>query len=145
MRRSASSSKAEQPLAGAATELRVRYGETDAMGWVYYGNYLLYFEVGRTELMRAIWTSYRSLEEQGMRLPVIEASCKYHQGARYDDRLRVETELVIPTVLRIRFCYRIIRADDSILLASGHTDHCFVSAAGKPIRIPGELLERLGA
>jgi acyl-CoA thioester hydrolase len=132
------------PLCAAATELRVRYGETDAMGWVYYGTYLLYFEVGRTELMRSAWTSYRSLEERGMRLPVVEAACRYHFGARYDDLLRIDTELFIPSPVRLRFHYRISRATDARLIASGHTEHCFVGESGKPIRIPHALLDRFG-
>lgn len=115
------------------------------MGWVYYGTYLTYFEVGRTELIRAIWTSYRALEERGMRLPVVEARCRYHEGARYDDIVRVETALILPSAFRIRFQYRLTRATDNATIATGHTDHCFVSAIGKPIRIPQELLDRVHA
>ncbi|MBU1983916.1 acyl-CoA thioesterase, partial [bacterium] len=98
-------------------ELRVRYGDTDAMGWVYYATYLTYFEVGRTELIRKVWRSYRDIEEHGMRLPVIEAGCRYHQGACYDDVLQIESCMTLPSVVRVRFDYRIFRLDDRRLLA----------------------------
>ncbi|MBL0062864.1 MAG: hypothetical protein IPP40_15605 [bacterium] len=73
------------------SRVRVRYAETDAMGWVYYACYLHYFEVARSELIRGIWKSYRKIEEDGLRLPVIEAGCKYVSGAQYEDELDVET------------------------------------------------------
>lgn len=115
------------------------------MGWVYYGTYLSYFEVGRTELIRTIWTSYRTLEDQGFRLPVAEAFCKYHCGAKYDDLLTIETGLYLPSAYRIRFHYRIVRRADSELIATGHSDHCFVDNRGKPIRIPAALQQAAAA
>ncbi|MFZ5432490.1 MAG: acyl-CoA thioesterase [Calditrichota bacterium] len=139
MKRWGSGSKAEIREVKAATTIRVRYGETDAMGWVYYAKYLDYFEVGRTELIRDIWKPYREIEEKGMRLPVIETGCRYIYGARYDEVLTIESVMTLPTAYRIRFDYQIYRDTDRKLLAEGFTEHCFVSSNGKPIRIPQDL------
>lgn len=115
------------------------------MGWVYYGTYLTYFEVGRTELIREIWRSYRELEDDGMRLPVVEVQCRYLLGARYDDLLRIETALSLPSAYRVRFAYEVVRDADGVAVARGFTDHCFVGTDGKPIRIPDKLKERAKA
>ena len=72
-------------------EQRVLYGDTDSMGVAYYANYLRWFEIGRTELFRRVGSTYRLLEEQGCFLPVYEAYCRYHNPARYDDIIRIET------------------------------------------------------
>lgn len=119
------------------TSVRVRYAETDAMGWVYYGNYFGYFEVGRTELIRKVWKSYREIETGGLRLPVVEASCRYYRGARYDDEVTILSRLSLPTALRLRFDYSLFC--DEMRIAEGMTIHCFVGATGKPIAIPQEL------
>lgn len=145
MKKSASSSKDDAPLKSAQHEIRVRYGETDAMGWVYYGAYLSYFEVGRTELMRTVWTAYRTLEESGQRLPVVEAFCKYHHGAVYDDLLLISTDLFLPSSARIRFEYNLCRIVDQKLIATGYSEHCFVDPLGKPVRIPEALIARAKA
>ena len=79
--------------------IRVRYGETDQMGYVYYGNYALYYEVGRVELLRKLGISYKDLEQQGIGLPVLSLDIKYIKPARYDDLLTIKTSvLVIPSV-----------------------------------------------
>jgi acyl-CoA thioester hydrolase len=92
------------------TEVRVRYAETDQMGIVYYANYLVWFEIGRVELMRSLGLAYSQLEtEHQCILPVIEASCRYRSPARYDDEILIETR---PSLLRgsvIKFAYRILR------------------------------------
>ena len=75
------------------SELRVRYAETDQMGVVHHANYLLYCEVGRTDFLRSLGTSYADLEKEGVRLPVAEVTIRYHASARYDDHIRVETTL----------------------------------------------------
>src|SRR5438477_12860319 len=77
-------------------ELRVRYGDTDQMGFAYYANYLRWFEIGRAEMMRAMGKSYRELEESGVSLPVMEAWCRYREPARYDDALAIETGILRP-------------------------------------------------
>ena len=110
------------------TEVRVRYAETDQMGVVYYANYLVWFEVGRVELLRSLGFSYSMLEtEHECILPVVEAICRYRSPARYDDRIIIETR---PALLRgsvLRFAYRILRkakdGKEPKLLAEGETTH----------------------
>jgi len=110
------------------TEVRVRYAETDQMGIVYYANYLVWFEVGRVELLRALGFSYSMLEtEHECILPVVEATCRYRSPARYDDRILIETR---PALLRgsvLKFAYRILRKAppgvEPTLLAEGETTH----------------------
>jgi acyl-CoA thioester hydrolase len=110
------------------TEIRVRYAETDQMNVVYYANYLVWFEVGRVELLRKLGFSYRQLEEEhGCILPVIEATCRYSYPARYDDQILIETS---PALLRgpvLKFAYRILRKAEEgaepTLLAEGETVH----------------------
>lgn len=120
-----------------ATTLRVRYAETDAMGVVYYANYLVWCELGRTEWIRAHGVSYRELEERGILLPVTHAACDYRQSARYDDPIRVETTVTRLTRAGVAFAYRILRAesDPPALLAEGRTEHVFLSRAGKIVRL----------
>lgn len=110
------------------TAVRVRYAETDQMGIVYYANYLVWFEIGRVEVLRTLGLSYRELEtEHGCILPVVEATCRYRAPARYDDEILIETR---PALLRgsvLKFAYRILRkdADGAVqtLLAEGETVH----------------------
>ena len=110
------------------TQVRVRYAETDQMGVVYYANYLVWFEIGRVEVLRTMGFSYRQLEqEHGCILPVIEATCRYRAPARYDDEILIETR---PALLRgpvLKFAYRILRKEqdgaEPTLLAEGETVH----------------------
>ena len=110
------------------TEVRVRYAETDQMGIVYYANYLVWFEIGRVELLRSLGLAYSQLEiEHQCILPVIEASCRYRSPARYDDEILIETR---PSLLRgsvIKFAYRILRkapeGTEPTVLAEGETVH----------------------
>ncbi|MGA3082095.1 MAG: thioesterase family protein [Terracidiphilus sp.] len=110
------------------TEVRVRYAETDQMGIVYYANYLVWFEIGRVELLRSLGFSYSALEiEHQCILPVVEATCRYRSPARYDDRILIESR---PALLRgsvIKFAYRILRkapeGEEPALLAEGETVH----------------------
>jgi acyl-CoA thioester hydrolase len=110
------------------TEIRVRYAETDQMGVVYYANYLVWFEVGRVELFRALGFSYKLLEsEHQCILPVAEAACRYRSSARYDDLILVETRPALVRGPVLKFAYRILRkAVDGVeptLLAEGETTH----------------------
>lgn len=91
------------------TELRVRYAETDQMGVVYHAHYLVWCEVGRTDFIRALGVPYAEMERQGVRLAVAEATVRYHAGARYDDRIRVETRLTEVRSRMVTFAYRILR------------------------------------
>jgi acyl-CoA thioester hydrolase len=106
------------------TEIRVRYAETDQMGIVYYANYLVWFEIGRVELLRSMGLAYSQLEtEHECILPVVEATCRYRSPARYDDEILIETR---PSMLRgsvIKFAYRIVRKANQELLAEGETVH----------------------
>jgi acyl-CoA thioester hydrolase len=113
----------------ASTEVRVRYAETDQMGIVYYANYLVWFEIGRVELLRSLGLAYSQLEKDHQCiLPVVEATCRYKSPARYDDRVVIETR---PSLLRgsvIKFAYRILRepaeaGQERKLLAEGETVH----------------------
>ena len=119
--------------------VRAIYGDTDAGGIVYYGNYLRWFEAGRTELMRRKGFSCRDvMETGGVLLPVIEAGAKYHAPARYDDVLRVHAEIREFRGVRLTFGYRIER-EDGALLVTGHTVHAFTGREGRPVRPPGSF------
>ena len=112
----------------------VRYAETDMMGVVYHGNYLPWFEVGRTTLLKEMGLAYRQLEADGYRLPVLEVSAKYFRPAVYDDTITIVTTLREKPVLRIRLEYEVRRGDE--LLATGWTVHAFIDREGKPVRPP---------
>lgn len=109
------------------------------MGVVYYANYLVWFEVGRADLMRTLGRTYRQLEEEGIILPVIEAHCEYRQPARYDDEIEIRTSGALVGRVRVKFLYDIVRRADGVSLASGHTIHAAVDMEGKPCRLPGDL------
>jgi acyl-CoA thioester hydrolase len=119
-------------------EIRVLYGDVDQMGFVYYANYLRYFEAGRGEFLRAHGRSYRDVESQGLRLPVIEARLSYRAPARYDDLLRLETELTHAGGATFRFVYSVRR--DEAELVTGETVHACLNARGKPTRVPSEIV-----
>jgi acyl-CoA thioester hydrolase len=121
----------------------VRYGDTDQMGFAYYANYLRWFEIGRAEMMRALGSSYRAIEESGIWLPVLEARCRYLKPARYDDLVIVATGVIEQRRASVRFGYRILRETPvDELLAWGITEHCFMSPDGKPGR-PSDTLAGL--
>jgi acyl-CoA thioester hydrolase len=123
------------------TQVTVRYAETDMMGIVYHGSYLPWFEIGRTNLLKEQGIPYRSLEAEGFRLPVLEASLKYHRPAVYDDTVTVVTTLREKPALRIRLDYEIYRGDE--LLVTGHTLHAFIDRTGKPVRPPASFTQRM--
>ena len=112
----------------ATTHLRVRYSETDQMGIVYHANYLVWFEVGRSELFRELDLPYTQFEEQGLGLAVIEASCRYRQPSRYDDELAIVTEIDKMSSRTVSFSYRVYR--EETLLAEGRTIHVFINKDG---------------
>ena len=119
------------------TQLRVRYADTDQMQIVYNGKYLEYFEVGRTELLRAFGLPYSTFEQHGYRLPLIEAYCRFVSPARYDDLLNIESSVQDFRSPKLRIDYRIFRVTTKTLIASGHTVHAFVRIdTGKPVRPP---------
>jgi acyl-CoA thioester hydrolase len=118
----------------------VRYAETDMMGVVYHANYLPWFEIGRTGLLKEIGIAYRDLEAAGYRLPVLELAAKYLRPARYDDVLEVTTVLREKPLVRIRLEYEIRRGEE--LLATGTTTHAFVDREGGIVRPPAWVVER---
>ena len=118
------------------SRLRVRYAETDKMGVVYYTNYFVWFEVGRTDLLRSAGWSYREMELEGFALPVIDARCTYRESAKYDDDIEIRTigELLSP--VRLQFNYDVVRMADEAALASGLTVHASLDRTGRPCRLP---------
>jgi acyl-CoA thioester hydrolase len=120
----------------------VRYAETDMMGVVYHGNYLPWFEVGRTTLLKEMGLAYRQLEADGYRLPVLEVTAKYFRPALYDDTITIVTTLREKPLLRIRLEYEVRRGDE--LLATGSTVHAFIDREGKPVRPPATAVALFG-
>ncbi len=125
------------------TSTRVRYPETDRMGVAHHTHYLVWFELGRTELMRDIGCAYGDLEEQGVFFPVVEVGARFHRPARYDDLLEIETRIARLRGARVRFEYSIYRAADGILLATGFSEHAATGRSGRPLRLPDSLRRRL--
>jgi acyl-CoA thioester hydrolase len=119
--------------------VRVRYAETDKMGVVYYANYFVWFEVGRTDWLRALGSTYRELEHEGIILPVIEAHCEYHRPSRYDDELEVRTEGRMLSPVRLEFSYTVVRREDEEVTASGRTVHAALDPSGRPCRLPDRI------
>lgn len=119
------------------TELRVRYQETDSMGVVYYGNYFAWFEVARTEYLRALRLSYRKMEEDGIYLVVASASCQYKYPARYDDIVKVQCWISEIKNSSLKFEYKLFV--ENRLIATGESVHVFTNKAWRPTRIPEEL------
>jgi acyl-CoA thioester hydrolase len=128
-----------------ATELRVRYAETDRMGIVYYANYLIWCEVGRVEFMRALGGSYAALEAQGYGLAVAEATVRYLAPARFDDLVRIETTLVGVRSRAVTFDYVISHAETGTRLATAHTALVSVDGTGRPTAMPSDFRARLEA
>jgi len=123
--------------------VRVRYADTDQMGFAYYAHYLRWFEIGRAEMLRSLGTSYRSVEEAGTSLPVVQAHCRYLRPARYDDLIVIETGVLRLSRASVRFAYRVLRETGEEKLALGITEHCFMDRDGKPGRPSAELAELL--
>lgn len=121
------------------SRVRVRYAETDKMGVVYYANYLVWFEVGRTDLLRDAGWSYREMETDGYALPVIEAHCAYRAPAKYDDDLEVRTTGAMLSPVRVEFSYEIVRPADNATLVTGTTVHATLDRDGRPCRLPDRV------
>ncbi|SEM97214.1 acyl-CoA thioesterase [Lihuaxuella thermophila] len=130
------------------TTLRVRYQETDQMGVVYYANYLVWFEVGRSDFIRNQGYSYQLFEERGLLLPVVEVQCKYLAPARYDEEIVVLTRLAEFSGGKMVFEYRIMRAEDRKLLVTGMSKHLWVNKEMKRVNIKHlypEVFDKLAA
>jgi acyl-CoA thioester hydrolase len=118
------------------TTYRVIYGDTDNMGQAYYGNYYRWFEIGRSEMFRALGLPYKAVEDNGIFLPVSESHCKYSTPARYDDILVIETSLDTKRKAGIKFDYTIYQEDGQTIIARGYTIHPCVNGDGKVVRPP---------
>jgi acyl-CoA thioester hydrolase len=121
------------------SRIRVRYADTDQMGVVYYANYFVWFEVGRTDLLRTSGWSYREMEADGFSLPVIDAHCAFRVPARYDDEVEVRTRGNLLSPVRVQFTYEIVRTADQALLATGTTVHAALGRGGRPSRLPDRV------
>ncbi|MCC7510463.1 MAG: acyl-CoA thioesterase [Planctomycetes bacterium] len=121
------------------TQVRVRYAETDQMGVVYHSNYIIYFEIGRTEAMRQIGITYADLEQRGYVLAVIETHANHKASAKYDDLLTVRTWLREATKTRLRFEYAVLNGDS--VLTTGHTVLAFLGKQNgmRPVRCPEDV------
>jgi len=117
-------------------QVRVIYGDTDQMGVVYYANYLRYFELARSDFLRAHGRSYREMEAEGLALPVVEATCRYLASARYDDVLLVGIEVPSVTRVTLTFRYEVTREAEPGVLCTGSTVHACLGRNGRPARLP---------
>jgi acyl-CoA thioester hydrolase len=120
--------------------LRVRYADTDRMGWAYHGEYFRWFEIGRAEMLRTLGRSYRDIEDDlGVRLPVRDARCRYLKGARYDDVVAIETGVEARSRAGVTLAYRLSPAEGGTPFAIGRTRHFFMDREGRPMRPPAEI------
>ena len=125
------------------TTVRVRYSETDQMQYVYYGNYATYYEVGRVEVLRQLGMSYKSLEESGIMMPVLETHSYYHLPAKYDDLLTIKITIPQLPLVKIKFEYEIFR-EDGRKIHTGDTTLAFIDMkSGKPRKAPEKMRELL--
>jgi acyl-CoA thioester hydrolase len=120
--------------------IRVRYAETDRMGVVYHTNYIIWFEIGRTEFCRSAGIPYRQMEDEGILIPVTGVDCLYRRPARYDDGVKIRTRMGEVGSRGLTFFYEILGEDGS-LLAEGSTRHLFTDTASRPIQIPEKVRE----
>ena len=131
---------------GFITKIRVTYRDTDQMGFVYYANYLVWFEMARTEFLRESGVSYKDLEKEELFLPVIHVACNYKSPAKYDDVVRIETKVTELTNVKMTFEYNVFCESDNTHLAAGITKHVFINKKqkilkkGKRIK---EILEKI--
>ncbi len=127
----------------AETQLRVRYAETDQMGYVYYGNYAMYFEVARVEALRGIGFSYRKMEEEGVMMPVLESHCQYLRPGKYDELLTIKTMIPELPGVKIKFQYEVYN-EKGVLINKGRTVLTFLKKdSHRPCRPPQYLLDLL--
>ena len=129
-----------EPLAAGRTAVRVRYPETDRMGVVYHAHYWVWYELGRTELMRELGLPYAEVEQRhSLFFPVTKLGGRYLAPARYDDRVTVRTRLVSVGGARMRFEYELYEDPGDRLLATGFTEHAVTGIDGRPRRLPAEI------
>ncbi len=136
--------KPQTPPITSTSTLRVRYAETDQMGIVYYANYFVWFEIGRTDFCRQQGFAYRDMEDQdGLYIMVAESCCRYKAPARYDDELQVKTWISACRKRVLTFAYEIYRASTDEILAEGETVHVITDREGHPRAMPDKYRELL--
>lgn len=124
-------------------KIRVRYAETDQMGYVYYGNYAAYYEMARTEMLRKTGFSYKELEEMGIMMPVLEMNIKYNQPAKYDELLTIKVIIKEKPAVRIRFDYEVYN-ESGKLINTAMTQLVFVNmASNRPCKAPDIFMKQL--
>lgn len=123
--------------------IRVRYAETDQMGFVYHSNYLIWMEAARIEMLDHWGMPYRQMEADGFLLPVLEAHVQYHRPARFDDRIVVEVEIREKPIIRWKIHYRIYRQGENVNLVTGFTQHAFIDSSGRPVKPPEYFREKI--
>jgi acyl-CoA thioester hydrolase len=136
---------AEVNQACGEARVRVRYAETDQMGVVYHSNYLIWFEIGRVELIRSMGLNYKQMEAEGCGIAVVDVHVRYRASARYDDELVVKTTLLAARGAVIRFGYKVLRVEDGVLLCEGETMHIVVGKDMKKRPLPPKYAERFAA
>jgi acyl-CoA thioester hydrolase len=125
------------------TKVRVRYAETDQMGYVYYGNYAAFYEVGRVEMLRSLGMTYKDMEASGVMMPVLELKCKYLRPARYDEEITIKVMMDKMPGVRIHFRYELFNENEE-LINLGETLLVFVDMkTNKPCQPPSNFSERL--
>lgn len=125
-----------------STAVRVRYAEVDRLGNANSARYFEWFELGRSDVMRAAGHPYGELEERGFFAPVVEAHCRYISRIGYDESLRIETTVAVLSAVRLRFDFRVFaeREEGEVLAAEGHTENAIVGASGRPVRLDADVL-----
>lgn len=125
------------------TKIRIRYADTDQMGYMYYGNYAAMYEVARTEMLRSLGMSYRSMEAEGVMMPVLELKCKYFKPALYDDVITVKVNIQEKPGVRIVFKYELFN-EQAVLINVGETTLVFVDIQkNKPCMAPQNFLDKI--
>ncbi|MEO7215449.1 MULTISPECIES: thioesterase family protein [Mucilaginibacter] len=126
-----------------ATKLRVRYGETDQMGYMYYGNYAEFFEVGRVEMLRSLGLTYSGMEASGIMMPVLELNCKYLKPARYDEEITINVSMAKMPGVKIHFKYELFNEKQE-LIHIGETLLAFINMkTNRPCLPPQEFIDKL--
>lgn len=126
--------RASENMRVCETTVRVTYSDTDQMGMVYYANYLIWFEIGRTEFLRQYGLTYKSLEERDLFLPVIRCVCEYKSPAKYDDLIRIVTRIAQMTRVSISFSYKLVHEGSGEVIAQGETKHVCIGRDGKILK-----------
>ncbi|MBN1492723.1 MAG: acyl-CoA thioesterase [Candidatus Omnitrophica bacterium] len=120
-------------------EIRVRYGETDCMGFSYYANYFVWFEASRSELFRHLGLPYTELEKQKIYLPVADAYCKYNTSTSYDERIFIRVAVTQCKMFSMKFSYQVLNEKKDQILAWGYTTHVFIDDKKQTVKVPAEV------